>query len=154
MQRLEKLRRGLREAAEPLPEQLTPINKLVLKDKIKKKAIKRARRILNSHENDPLSIMLAASNPTVVFLRDTPIETADADKSIANARAKNGFKLLAQEAQKPDKKDEWLENMEYLEVYWEIEKMTTKGKTSCDSMWSFHGVSKKGYVGEDVKEML
>ena len=59
-----------------------------------------------------------------------------------------------QEAQKPDKKDEWLENMEYLEVYWEIEKMTTRGKTSCDSMWSFHGVSKKGYVGEDVKEML
>lgn len=60
-----------------------------------------------------------------------------------------------EEAQKQEKNPrDGMEKIEYLEVYWEGDKMTTKGITDCSSMWSFHGMGEKGYVSEDVKEHM
>jgi hypothetical protein len=45
-------------------------------------------------------------------------------------------------------------NMEYLEVYWCGDKSKFEGQLDMSSMWSFHGVGKKGVISDEVKEYV
>jgi hypothetical protein len=43
-------------------------------------------------------------------------------------------------------------DLEYLELYWIGDRQEWEGKVETSSMWSFHGVGKKGVIPEDMIE--
>jgi len=53
-----------------------------------------------------------------------------------------------------DKPFDGSDDFDYLELYWEGERSTYKGKVMDGSGWSFHGVGKEGVVPEDMSKHM